>query len=164
MNVSLCVPGMCQQSFAQGDCYVCIWKSIRILKIVQMKQISTGSITINRNDLKQTVVHRYNEVLHRLYGLRVRYLPCPKAGCQRFRSMSASKSMWFIELAVLLNIWFSAVVPLLSALCPLVLATPFRFDLPSSQEESTLSKYCMLIIWWWIGLCVVWHQGIHKET
>lgn len=61
MNVSLCVPGMCQQSFAQGDCYVCIWKSIRILKIVQMKQISTGSITINRNDLKQTVVHRYSE-------------------------------------------------------------------------------------------------------
>jgi len=40
------------QPFAHGDCYVCIWKSIKILKIVQMKQISTGRITINRNDLK----------------------------------------------------------------------------------------------------------------
>lgn len=35
------------------DRYVWIWNSIKILKIVQMKHIRTGRITINRNDLKQ---------------------------------------------------------------------------------------------------------------
>lgn len=35
-----------------------------------MKQISTGSITIKRNDLKQTVVKRYNR--RREYIIRVK--------------------------------------------------------------------------------------------
>lgn len=90
------------------------------------------------------------------------HLPCPRAGCQRFRSMSASRSMWFIELAVLLKIWFSAVVPLLSPpLGALALATPFRLDLPSSQQENTLSKYCTLIMWWWFGQCVEWDRHMY---
>lgn len=82
-------------------CYVWIWKSIKILKIVQMKQIRTGRITMKRSDLQNFVVISYSFKFNLFFKTN---LPCPRAGCQRFRSISASKSMWLIEFPALLKI------------------------------------------------------------